>query len=285
MRCASWFVMGPQDPFYGLNVDVPSHVPDPFWGTPASWVDWCEPNYAQTRYVAEFFNTLSSVPMLVVGIRGLWLCHRYQLETRFYLCWAGIGAVGIGSLLFHGTLSKFGQATDELAMIYASLAFAYVVLEVGHKECRRPWLPVVEVCYAVSFTVAYFASAFFFPFFCLAYALTVVLIIHQSYRVYTCYRTQVGVAARWQRWLFAIAASFYPFGFLLFWVPENALCPLFPHTFRLLNLHAIFHLLTTTSPYCYVVFMTYHRCTVLKRQAEHRGGGGLVYVHVFEESI
>ena len=49
-----------------------------------------------------------------------------------------------------------------------------------------------------------------------------------------------------------------------------------------LHLHAIFHIVTTMSPYCYVVFMTYHRCLVLKREAEHRVGIGLAYVHVKE---
>ena len=49
-----------------------------------------------------------------------------------------------------------------------------------------------------------------------------------------------------------------------------------------LHLHAIFHIVTTMSPYCYVVFMTYHRCLILKREAEHRLGIGLAYVHVKE---
>ncbi len=31
----------------------------PFWGPIDALVDWCEPNYAVTRYVAEFWNTLS----------------------------------------------------------------------------------------------------------------------------------------------------------------------------------------------------------------------------------
>ena len=97
-------------------------------------MDWCEANYVHTRYVAEFFNTMSSIPMLVVSIWGLYLCFKYQLELRFYLCWLGIGVVGIGSVAFHGTLHPTGQAIDELGMICASLAFLYVVLEIGHLE-------------------------------------------------------------------------------------------------------------------------------------------------------
>ncbi|CAE6970268.1 Acer3 [Symbiodinium natans] len=173
--------MVPRDPFYRRPIQDLSLHPDPFWGLPTSNVDWCEANYAHTRYVAEFFNTLSSLPMVAVSLWGLYLCATYRLEPRFYLCWAGIGAVGIGSLAFHGMLHPAGQATDELAMICASLAFLYVVLEVGHLEARRPWLPALEMVYAVGFAVAYFTSPFFFPFFVAAYGATVLLIIFQDH--------------------------------------------------------------------------------------------------------
>ncbi|CAJ1396033.1 unnamed protein product [Effrenium voratum] len=272
--------MLPRDPFYRRAIETLSFHPDPYWGQPSSSVDWCEKNYEHTRYVAEFFNTLSSLPMLVVSIWGLWLCVRYRLELRFYLCWAGIGVVGIGSVAFHGTLHPAGQATDELGMICASLAFLYVVLEIGHLEARRPWLPAVECSYALGFAIAYFTSPFFFPVFIAMYAATVLLIIQQAYRVYQLYASDENASAAWQRCLFWMAAIGYPAGFLFLWVPENALCPSYPWLFQRLHLHALFHLVTTMSPYCYVVFMTYHRCTVLKRDAEHRIGLGLAYVHV-----
>lgn len=275
----------PRDPFYRRPIAVLSHHPEPFWGLPTSNVDWCEANYVHSRYVAELFNTLSSVPMVLVAAWGLWLCRHYGLEMRFYLCWAGIGVVGVGSLLFHGTLQHVGQATDEVGMVCASLAFLYVVLEASHyPEARRPWLPWAEALGAIAFAAAYLSSPFFFPFFVAAYAAMVLLIIHQTYRLYLLYRDEDGAAARWQRTLFWTAALGYPGGFLLFWVPENALCPLYPWLFQVLNLHALFHLVTTMSPYCYVVFMTYHRCQVLRRRAEHRIGCGLAYVHVFGKS-
>lgn len=271
----------PVDPFYGRPTQVLSHHPEPFWGPPTSLVDWCEANYVHSRYVAELFNTLSSVPMVVVAVRGLWLCRRYRLERRFALCWAGIGVVGCGSLGFHGTLKHSGQALDELGMIVASMAFLYAVLEAGHLEARRPWLPWAEGAYSAAFAFAYFASPFFFPFFVAAYAATVLLIIFQASRIYKLYRDEEGLAARWQRALFWLGALGYPGGFLFFWVPENALCPLYPAVFQWLSFHALFHVVTTMSPYCFVVFMTYHRCTVLKREAEHRlGPAGLAYVHV-----
>ncbi|OLQ11693.1 hypothetical protein AK812_SmicGene4420 [Symbiodinium microadriaticum] len=186
----------------------------------------------------------------------------------------------VGTLAFHAMLHPVGQATDELAMICASMVFLYVVLEADHLEAQRSWLPALQIAYAFGFAVAYFTSPFFFPFFVAAYGCTVLLIIFQAYRVYKLYAAEDTESAKWQRLLFWVAATFYPAAFLFLWVPENALCPIYPELFQALHLHAMFHIATTISPYCYVVFMTYHRCTVLKRDAEHRRGIGLAYVHV-----
>lgn len=49
-----------------------------YWGDPDSNVDWCEPNYAVTTYVAEFWNTMSSVPLVMFGLLGYYFyLYRY----------------------------------------------------------------------------------------------------------------------------------------------------------------------------------------------------------------
>ena len=44
--------------------------PAGYWGLPTSTIDWCEQNYAVTPYVAEFFNTVSSLAMVLAGVLG-----------------------------------------------------------------------------------------------------------------------------------------------------------------------------------------------------------------------
>ena len=66
----------PTDPFYHKPAAVLSHSDRPFWGQPNSGVDWCEENYLHTHYVAEWWNFLSSVPMMVYGGFGLGCCAR-----------------------------------------------------------------------------------------------------------------------------------------------------------------------------------------------------------------
>jgi dihydroceramidase len=74
-----------------------------YWGLPSSTVDWCEPNYIVSYYIAEFFNTTSSLAMVVCGILGVML-HWKHFEWRFIATFAAVTLVGIGSVAFHCTL-------------------------------------------------------------------------------------------------------------------------------------------------------------------------------------
>src|ERR1700723_3106631 len=74
-----------------------------FWGPPTSSVDWCEANYQVTPYVAEFWNTLSSLAMVVAGVLGL-LLNRTKLPARYLAAFGLLALVGLGSIAFHATL-------------------------------------------------------------------------------------------------------------------------------------------------------------------------------------
>ena len=41
-----------------------------FWGAVESSIDWCERNYAVSYYVAEYYNTISNVALLLLGLWG-----------------------------------------------------------------------------------------------------------------------------------------------------------------------------------------------------------------------
>ena len=109
--------------------------PTGFWsryGAPAS-VDWCEANYVVVPWIAEWWNVLSSAPMALVGLIALWRAYRapWRVEARFWLCFAGLTIVGVGSMAFHGTLLHAAQALDELPMVYCSCTFIYSLYMVG----------------------------------------------------------------------------------------------------------------------------------------------------------
>jgi dihydroceramidase len=90
-----------------------------YWGVVDSSIDWCEANYAITFYVAEFYNTISSIPMSILSIFGILLTRKYATtELRYIFVFLCIVSVGIGSAAFHGTLRFYAQLFDELPMVH-----------------------------------------------------------------------------------------------------------------------------------------------------------------------
>jgi hypothetical protein len=87
-------------------------------------IDWCEENYAISPYVAEFWNTLSSLLFCVVGVsilRSSSRLGRARLPLPLRVCGLLVCALGIASAAFHATLSLGWQRADE-ALENAALA-------------------------------------------------------------------------------------------------------------------------------------------------------------------
>jgi dihydroceramidase len=103
-----------------------------FWGPPTSSVDWCEANYEHSRFVAEWFNTTSSLALVAAALLGFVL-HRRVLERRFLAAYAALGVVGLGSIAFHATLRFELQMLDELPMLWLALIITFIL-----GELRRP---------------------------------------------------------------------------------------------------------------------------------------------------
>uniref|UniRef100_A0A915IHN2 Alkaline ceramidase n=1 Tax=Romanomermis culicivorax TaxID=13658 RepID=A0A915IHN2_ROMCU len=102
-----------------------------WFGFGSSPVDWCETNYVHSLYIAEYFNTLSNIPMIVLPLLGLYLNRSYFNHVTPSAKWAFVVYVfvGLSSAYYHATLSLFGQLLDELGILY--------VLVVGHMV----WFP------------------------------------------------------------------------------------------------------------------------------------------------
>jgi dihydroceramidase len=116
------------------------------WGLPTASIDWCEANYAVTPWVAEFWNTVSSLSMVVAGVVGLSL-RRFAGEVR--AAFALLALVGLGSIAFHGTL-RFGlQMLDELPMLYLVTWLVWLLVETGPGRRLGAWFPAALVGYVL----------------------------------------------------------------------------------------------------------------------------------------
>jgi hypothetical protein len=67
--------------------------------------------------IAEFWNTMSSLALCLASSVVLWHCAKYRLERRWAVTAFFFFCIGVGSVSFHGTLSRWGQGMDELSMV------------------------------------------------------------------------------------------------------------------------------------------------------------------------
>ena len=95
----------------------------------SSSIDWCEQNYVYSNYIVEFWNTITNIFVIILGFSGLYLSSTYGAYNlyndrpayRYKVYYTLLIFIGVGSFIFHGTLSQFGQILDEgsiLAMIF-----------------------------------------------------------------------------------------------------------------------------------------------------------------------
>ena len=76
-----------------------------FWG-PVTSAEWCEKNYVYSTYIAEFFNTISNVPGILLALIGLINALRQRFEKRFSVLHLSNMTLAIGSMLYHATLQR-----------------------------------------------------------------------------------------------------------------------------------------------------------------------------------
>lgn len=77
-----------------------------FWGPVTSTHEWCERNYVYTSYIAEFFNTVSNGPAIILAFIGLVNALRQRFEKRFSVLHISNLILAIGSMVYHATLQR-----------------------------------------------------------------------------------------------------------------------------------------------------------------------------------
>lgn len=128
------------------------HHPFPplgFWdtiGSTPSTIDWCEPNYTTSYYIAEYQNSLSSLAISFGGLMGLYWSIKYGHPRQLIILSILVTVVGLGSALFHGTLLFIPQLLDELPMLWAMSSFFLIYIEISKSllATKRQWFTWAE---------------------------------------------------------------------------------------------------------------------------------------------
>ncbi|MDX2052893.1 MAG: ceramidase [Polyangiaceae bacterium] len=240
-----------------------------FWGSPTSTVDWCESNYAVSRYIAEFFNTTSSLVILAVALFG-GLLHYRGVERRFTAAFAALGVVGVGSTAFHATLRFELQLLDELPMLYTALILVYVLVE--NRASRRfgKWFLALLLAHGVLVTVltAWTRSSIQFYLFHASFGSL------ELFALVSCIRIGLRQSSQALRRVFHIGIGSYVLGIVL-WFIDLKYCSLVSFMLPGLGLvnpqlHAVWHVLVALGFYHLLVLLMFDRSTTLGQSAQLR---------------
>lgn len=109
------------------------------WEPITSSIDWCEVNCEVSPLVAEFWNTISNGFIILPAVVCFFMSRALRAELRFQLLFSSLTVVGIGSFLFHATLTRWAQILDEVPMIVCGSFFVFSALDVHSKAPR--WFP------------------------------------------------------------------------------------------------------------------------------------------------
>ncbi|EQC35291.1 hypothetical protein SDRG_07516 [Saprolegnia diclina VS20] len=226
-----------------------------YWGSPTSSIDWCEDNYVWSYYIAEWWNSWSNVPPLVLALYALYKSRvAYANESQpmvIRVAYLVPVVIFLGSFAFHATLTYAGQLLDELPMMYGTLYFHYISLR--HHSGVKAIFALIALGLTVVLAIVGHAPLIFQ----IAYiALTLSLIA----RSITMNKERKDV--RHTR-LLQLSATLLVVAFVL-WIADQVFCP----SAKQLHLHAIWHLLSGASTFVWIQFACAYELSMHKKRLE-----------------
>ena len=111
-----------------------------YWGKQDVSVFFCEDKYSHSNYIAEYYNTITAIPYIIVGI--------FYYRTKLKNIGISIIFLGIGTGVLHCTLRYYGQMLDEISMLVLSFN---IINKIRYrqflKELSNKYLPFLILIY------------------------------------------------------------------------------------------------------------------------------------------
>ncbi|KNG87618.1 alkaline phytoceramidase [Aspergillus nomiae NRRL 13137] len=233
--------------------------PDAFWGMQTAKSNFCEQDYAVTRYIAEFVNSLTNLVYIFYAIYGLRKLRQKSNHDVFRaIPYWGLMAVGICSAAFHISLKYHTQMLDDLSMLFTTTPVLHQVLTVN--ATRRNSLMIAILLWSSLLSlVVYHVRTDELLLHSLSFAAMVIVIGIRTMQLINA-QTLPGSAARKQIWgMVRFGAVIFNLGFYL-WLIDTWICAFLRSTRAriglplafLLELHGWWHIFTGIGAYIFI---------------------------------
>ena len=106
-----------------------------YWGTPDTTVQFCEKKYDKLYWIAEYDNTYSAFPYILLG--------GFLYNTKIKKIGIATIILGFSTMLMHGTLRYYGQWCDECSLLYLS----FETIRMIKKNLSFYYFPPIIIAY------------------------------------------------------------------------------------------------------------------------------------------
>lgn len=251
-----------------------------YWEPHSSSVDFCEPNYLTSNYVAEFHNSWSSLFFILVALIGYYNGNPMK-EWRVSLLFLILTVIGVGSCALHGSLHWIWQSSDEVPMLWMCLALLFSLVNHQSKVGESTKMSeMIFLFFGFVLTTIYYTFQDTYTIFLATYTVLVTAIISRS--IYLVFESKDPEIASIRRTIYGLSFFYYMvIGFVL-WVYEMNNCPfLEPYYVRAhgFTFHILWHFGAGMGTYFQVTYFIILRLQALKKDFKLRWlMGGLLPV-------
>ncbi|KAK9266384.1 hypothetical protein L1049_027286 [Liquidambar formosana] len=224
-----------------------------FWGPVTSTTEWCEKNYMYSSYFAEFFNTVSNIPGILLALIGLINALRQRFEKRFSVLHISNMILAIGSMLYHATLQHVQQQSDETPMVWEMLLYIYILYSPDWHY--RSTMPTFLFLYGAAFAVVHSQVRFGIGF-KVHYLLLCILCIPRMYKYYIHTKD---MSAKWIAKLYVLTILLGS----LCWLFDRGFCKEISRWYFNPQGHALWHVFMGFNSYFANTFLMFCRAQQL----------------------
>ena len=226
-----------------FTVATRSHNATGYWGNSDDVTHtFCEPHYSTTVYLAEFYNCLSSIVYVFMGIYILLGIKHNDPYIRLSGGWLVV--IGIGSMLFHGIMWFWMQLLDEIPMVGFLGTLMLGAAEHGRFHKWKQPLQAFIVVQALTVSIVYVMTQQYEIFF---HGYTSMIVVEVILVLLT--RKTEGRHAAMHFRSFVLGGIALIVGRVC-WETENRLCEAYPSVWPL---HTGWHFISTALAYFIVV--------------------------------